>query len=120
MSADKSAWSLPRRWDPWLLLGMAFLFDVALVMRLWDLERHPFPVFDEVYFPKNAKDYLDGKTVFDAHPPLGKYFIVLGILLFGRNETGYRFMTALFGALVPVLVAGVIYRLTYRRGLALL
>lgn len=119
-SVDSRPVLWPRHWDRWLLWGVAFLFDLALVMRLWDLGRHPFPVFDEVYFPNNAKDYLDGKTVFDAHPPLGKYFIVVSILLFGRNETGYRFVTAVFGALIPVLVAGVMYRLTYRRGLALL
>jgi dolichyl-phosphate-mannose--protein O-mannosyl transferase len=73
-----------------------------------------------VYFPKFAEAYLEGKIEFDVHPPLGKFLIALGILLFGHNELGFRVATALFGSVIPVMVAGMIYRLTYRRDFALL
>ncbi|MEO0853982.1 MAG: phospholipid carrier-dependent glycosyltransferase, partial [Cyanobacteria bacterium J06648_11] len=106
--------------DRGLLLGGAIIFAIALALRLWGLGQIEPPVFDEVYFPKFAENYLDGERLFDAHPPLGKYLIALGILIFGRNPIGFRIATALFGALIPVLVIGVLYRLTYRRGLALL
>ncbi|MEO1132636.1 MAG: phospholipid carrier-dependent glycosyltransferase, partial [Cyanobacteria bacterium J06639_1] len=106
--------------DRGLWIGGAMIFAIALALRLWNLGEFEPPVFDEVYFPRFAENYLDGERLFDAHPPLGKYFIALGILIFGRNPIGYRIATALFGALIPVLVTGLLYRLTYRRGLALL
>ncbi|MDX2272302.1 MAG: phospholipid carrier-dependent glycosyltransferase [Cyanobacteriota bacterium] len=106
--------------DRGLTLGATLIFAVGLLMRLWQLNQYAAPVFDEVYFPEFAKKYLDGVSFYDVHPPLGKYLIVLGIYAFGRNEIGYRLLTALFGALIPVLVAGVMYRLTYQRNLALL
>ncbi len=99
---------------------MGLIFVLSLVMRLWHLGQFEAPVFDEVYFPVFAENYLDGESFYDVHPPLGKYLIALGILIFGRGEIGYRIMPALFGALIPVLVAGVAYRLTYWRNYALL
>ncbi|MEM6446168.1 MAG: phospholipid carrier-dependent glycosyltransferase [Cyanobacteria bacterium P01_D01_bin.123] len=106
--------------DRGLLIGGALIFAIALGLRLWGLGQIDPPVFDEVYFPKFAENYLDGERFFDGHPPLGKYLIALGILLFGRNAIGFRITTALFGAIVPILVMGLLYRLTYRRNLALL
>jgi hypothetical protein len=96
------------------------IFVIALAMRLWHLDEFPAPVFDEVYFPKFAENYLDNISFYDVHPPLGKFLIAIGILVFGRNEIGYRIMPALFGALVPVLVVGLVYRLSYWRNFALL
>lgn len=106
--------------DRGLMVGGMLIFAIALGLRLWHLGQLDPPVFDEVYFPKFAQNYLDGERLFDVHPPLGKYLIALGISLFGRNSIGFRAMTAVFGALIPVLVVGVLYRLTYRRRLALL
>ncbi len=107
-------------WDWGLVLGATAILIVALALRFWRLAEFDAPVFDEVYFPKFAENYLDGQPLFDNHPPLGKYLIALGIMVWGRNELGYRVVTALFGALIPVLVSGTIYRLTYCRGFALL
>lgn len=103
-----------------MLLGIAGIFWVALMMRMWNLGQFDAPVFDEVYFPVFAENYLDGESFYDVHPPLGKYIIALGIQLLGRGEWGYRIMPAFMGALIPVLVAGVAYRLTYWRNYALL
>ena len=105
----------------WLLIGGSLLiFGAALTLRLWNLDRFPYPVFDEVHFPKFAENYLLGNPPNDGHPPLGKYLIALGILLFGHNETGYRIASAVIGACVPLLVTGLVYRLTSQIFLALL
>ncbi len=106
--------------DPFLIVGVLGIWLIALVMRLWQLDQFDAPVFDEVYFPEFAQNYLDDKSFYDVHPPLGKYLIAVAILLFGRNELGFRIMPALFGSLIPVLVAGVAYRLSYQRTFALL
>ena len=105
----------------WLILaGSLLIFAASLALRLWDLDRFPYPVFDEVHFPKFAEGYLAGKPPNDGHPPLGKYLIALGILLFGHNETGYRTVSAVIGACIPLLVTGLIYRLTSQIPFALL
>jgi dolichyl-phosphate-mannose-protein mannosyltransferase len=105
----------------WLLIGGgSFIFLASLGLRLWDIDRFPYPVFDEVHFPKFAENYLLGDPPNDGHPPLGKYLIALGILLFGHNETGYRIASVVIGACIPLLVTGLIYRLTSQTILAIL
>lgn len=107
-------------WDLYLVLGALGIFAIAVFLHFWHLGTIPYPVFDEVLFGKYAEEYLDGKPTWEGHPPLGKFFIMLGILLFGRNEIGYRVLSACFGSVMPVLVIGLVYRLTYKRNLALL
>lgn len=46
-----------------------------------------------------------------AHPPLGKYFIALGIILFGNDSFGWRIPSAIAGA-IGIVIA-------YRLGLVL-
>lgn len=78
-------------------------------LRFWHLSHFKALVFDEVYFVKFAQAYLSGSPQFDAHPPLGKYFIALGIWLSGG---GYRWMNALIGSLIPLIVIGIVRTLT--------
>ena len=105
----------------WLLIGGSlFVFLASLALRLWDLDRFPYPVFDEVHFPKFAENYLLGIPPNDGHPPLGKYLIALGIVLFGHNEIGDRVASAVIGAAIPLLVIGLVYRLTSKTFLAIL
>ena len=106
--------------DLYLILGSFVILTIALFLRLWQLDFIPYPTFDEVYFPKYAEEYLQGAPIWEGHPPLAKYMIMLGIILFGHNAIGYRIASAVFGALVPVLVIGVAYRLTFQRTFALL
>jgi dolichyl-phosphate-mannose-protein mannosyltransferase len=108
------------QWDLYLILGAIGIFAISLLLHFWQLSHVPYPVFDEVLFGTYAEEYLDGKPTWEGHPPLGKFFIMLGILLFGRNAIGYRFLSASFGAIMPLLVIGLVYRLTYRPNLALL
>jgi dolichyl-phosphate-mannose-protein mannosyltransferase len=104
--------------DWYLILGGLGIFAIALFLRLWQLDKIPYPVFDETYFPKYAEEYLEGKPSWEGHPPLGKFFIMLGIVLFGHNEIGYRIASAIFGSLMPLLAIGVAYRFTYNRSFA--
>ncbi len=101
--------------------GLVLLWLFALGTRLWGVDRFHTLVFDEVYFARFARNYLAGVPFFDAHPPLGKYLIALGIWIRGEFDPwGYRWLNALVGALIPVTVALLTYLLTQRRGLALL
>ena len=86
-------------------------FLLALLFRLWHLGIPKGYIFDEVYYAKNAHSLLlhgvemdNGKAEFIVHPPVGKWLIALGIKLFGFNEFGWRFASALIGSLSIVLI----------------
>lgn len=103
-----------------LLLG---LWAIAAALRFWGLERFNVLVFDEVYFVQYAVDYLRRVPFFDGHPPLSKYLIALGIAIGQHLPVGqgvsneitglalspwsYRWLNALVGSLLPVVVAWV-------------
>ena len=61
--------------------------------------------FDEIYHARTAWEHLRGMYPYEvSHPPLGKLILSLGILLFGMNPFGWRFMGTLFGVLMlPVI-----------------
>jgi dolichyl-phosphate-mannose-protein mannosyltransferase len=105
---------------PWFWLGLLSIWGIALGLRFWGLERFNTLVFDEVYFAKFGHNYLTHTSFFDAHPPLGKYLIAIGIWLKGFNPWGYRWMNALFGSCIPLIVTGIGYQLTRRYSFALL
>ncbi len=91
---------------------------VSLALRLFNLGTPKGFVFDEVYYVDGARDYLaHGVEVtgqepeFVVHPPVGKWLIALGIKLFGDNEFGWRFMGALLGSAMIVLIALIAHRL---------
>ena len=91
---------------------------VSLILRLLNLGTPKGFVFDEVYYVDGARDYLaHGVEVtgqepeFVVHPPVGKWLIALGIKLFGDNEFGWRFMGALLGTAMIVLIALIAHRL---------
>lgn len=61
--------------------------------------------FDEIYHARTALEHLNNIYPYEvSHPPLGKLIMTLGILLFGMNPFGWRFMGTLVGVLmVPIL-----------------
>lgn len=118
-----------------LVLGITGIFLLSLGLRFWGLSRFNTLVFDEVYFAKFAHKYLTGLPLFDAQPPLGKYIIALGIWLntqfpFGdqsiKNQLAgqllspfsYRWMNALTGSLIPVIVAAIAWQISHRKSYA--
>ena len=92
----------------------------SFVLRLINLGLPKGFVFDEVYYVDGARDLLnfgveiDGtKPEFIVHPPVGKWLIASGIKLFGDNEFGWRFASAVFGTLLILLVARLVHVLFY-------
>jgi dolichyl-phosphate-mannose--protein O-mannosyl transferase len=111
----------------WFWMAIATLFATSLALRFWELGQFNTLVFDEVYYVKYAQNYLNRTPFFDVHPPLGKYLIAIGIWvskLHFWNPTGqttafgYRWLNALTGSLIPLIVAGIAYQLSYRRSYA--
>lgn len=96
------------------------LFGIGLVIRLINLDVIDQEVFDEVHYIKFAESYLSGLTVNDGHPPLGKYLIMLGIIILGHNFWGYRIFTALFGALITLQIIGLSWNISKDKTTALI
>ncbi len=79
----------------------------ALTLRLWHLATPKGFIFDEVYYAKNAHSLVmhgvelqkNGSAEFIVHPPIGKWIIGAGIKLFGFNEFGWRFSSAVIGSI---------------------
>lgn len=75
--------------------------------------------FDEIYHARTAWEGLRGETLYEiTHPPLGKLILSLGILIFGMNPFGWRFMGTLCGALMLPILYALLKRLFGRRGIA--
>jgi dolichyl-phosphate-mannose--protein O-mannosyl transferase len=92
----------------------------SLALRLINLGRPKGFVFDEVYYVDGARDFLKfgvevagNKPEFIVHPPVGKWLIASGIKIFGDNEFGWRFATALVGTLLILLFARLVHILFF-------
>ena len=113
-----------------IIILVIFLFGASI--RFWELDRFNELVFDEVYFPKFAYDYLNKDRFFHVHPPLGKLTQAAGIWIYNNlpwvddpnigtvelqklNAHSWRWVNALFGSLLCLLVAGTVYLLTKNR-----
>ena len=61
--------------------------------------------FDEIYHARTAYEMIEGLYNYEnTHPPLGKFFISLGIRVFGMNPFGWRIVGVLFGiGMLPFL-----------------
>ena len=99
-------------------IGVGVIALFALLLRLLNLGTPKGFIFDEVYYVDGARDYLKyGVEVtgadpeFIVHPPVGKWLIALGIKIFGDNEFGWRFMGALLGSVMVILIALIAHRL---------
>lgn len=95
MKSLRVLWEKPTGRILLILLGLGVVAGVFF--RVFWLSYPHVQVFDEVYFPVFANDYLHGVDVFDVHPPFGKFVITIGIWLFGNAQIGWRIMPLLFG-----------------------
>lgn len=117
----------------WLLI---LIWLLALSLRFWGLSRFNTLVFDEVYNAKLANYYLIGKEFVNAHPPLSRYLIAIGIWLGSflpasadtindltgslRSTFSYRWLNALTGSFIPLLIAAIAYQLSRSQRQAIL
>lgn len=120
----------------WFQFGLLTIFLLSLSLRFWGLGRFNTLVFDEVYFAQFGNNYLTNTPFFNVHPPLSQYIIGIGMwigthLPFGqdtvnyltgswRSPWSYRWLNALTGSFIPVIVALIAHQLSYRHGFALL
>lgn len=115
-------------------MGMAAVFLFSAALRFWGLSRFNTLVFDEVYYAKFANNYLTRTPFFDGHPPFSKYIIAIGMWIGShlpigkdalnglsgslRSTWSYRWLNALTGSFIPLVVAGIAYELSHRRSYA--
>jgi len=122
------------RWSGWG--GPLLVTLMAGVMRFYHLGSPKAVIFDETYYAKdawalvhrgfevnwdkNANDLIlqhnghipiPADAAYVVHPPVGKYVIGLGELIFGFNPFGWRFMTALLGTLAILMLCRIGRRL---------
>ncbi|NUV59085.1 phospholipid carrier-dependent glycosyltransferase [Streptomyces sp. CAI-85] len=122
------------RWSGWG--GPLLVTLVAGVIRFWNLGSPKAVIFDETYYAKdawalvhrgfevnwdkNANDAIlssgghvtiPSDAAYVVHPPVGKYVIGLGELIFGFDPFGWRFMTALLGTLSVLMLCRIGRRL---------
>jgi dolichyl-phosphate-mannose--protein O-mannosyl transferase len=84
---------------------LATMLVGGICLRIQGVGYPPWYTFDEEQFGRNAHHYLVGLPDDNDHPPLGKLFLGAGLLLFGYNSLGWRFVPLCFGLFLPV-VAG--------------
>jgi dolichyl-phosphate-mannose-protein mannosyltransferase len=127
------------RWSGWG--GPLLVTLMAGVLRFWNLGSPKAVIFDETYYAKdawalvhrgfevnwdkNANDLIlstnghvpiPTDAAYVVHPPVGKYVIGLGELMFGFNPFGWRFMTALLGTLAVLMLCRIgrrVFRSTF-------
>ncbi|MFC8780747.1 dolichyl-phosphate-mannose--protein mannosyltransferase [Streptomyces nigra] len=127
------------RWSGWG--GPLLVTLLAGVLRFWHLGSPKAVIFDETYYAKDAwalihrgfevswdksanksvleladKVPIPTEAAYVVHPPVGKYVIGLGELMFGFNPFGWRFMTALLGTLSVLMLCRIgrrIFRSTF-------
>lgn len=112
-------------------IGIVAITLLGAAIRFANLANPEILVFDETYYVKDAytlgqfgseRDWVeDPNPAFEAgdfsgvlddpayvvHPPIGKWVIYLGMLLFGADSTfGWRFSVAFLGTIaIPILIA---------------
>jgi dolichyl-phosphate-mannose-protein mannosyltransferase len=116
--------SLMTRETSWAYRSVVALAATTILVgvwaRVWKLGFPEQRMWDEIYFPMMARNFLRGIYQFDLHPPLGKFIIAVGIALFGDTPIGWRVMPLLFGAAMIPLGAALGWYLFRERVAALL
>lgn len=88
----------------WQYFGLCILVLITLALHFSTIMQPVEMVFDEQHYVEDARAILEGnETQRPEHPPLGKLFIISGILLFGDNAFGWRFFSVICGTACVVL-----------------
>ena len=74
------------------------------ILRMQGIGFPPRNTFDEQFYGPTAHHWLLGiPDLHDFHPPLGKLLGAIGLLLFGYNSVGWRFMYLCFGLQMMII-----------------
>jgi len=120
-----------------LVFGLIILALSAVTRFLPPVTPDTSMVFDESYFVPQVESYPVKRYYFDPHPPLGKFFLYLGMMAVNPDAankidaaklgnlvnsyksnldlTGIRLAPKVFGSLVPVLIMGISLELIWWR-----
>jgi dolichyl-phosphate-mannose-protein mannosyltransferase len=111
---------IDERLDRNTALAFGIVTLVAGLLRFVGLSKPPGKIFDEVYYAVDGHnlwrlgyewDEKNNTAGYVVHPPLGKWIIGAGEQLFGYNEFGWRFFSAVFGTASVLLFMLVARRL---------
>ncbi len=92
-----------RKHKPFIVILL--LFSTAFITRILRVSHPPHIISDEIYYVVAARSIIyTGNDPNLVHPPLGKYLIGLGILIFGDNSFGWRIIGAFLGSIIAPLV----------------
>jgi dolichyl-phosphate-mannose-protein mannosyltransferase len=128
----------PRRRALWYWGGPIAVTLLAAVLRFWNLGTPHALVFDETYYVKDAwtliangyesawpeganEDFERGDTevfsddpAYVVHPPLGKWMLGLGMLLFGADSAVWWRATTALAGVVAVFAMTMVGRILFR------
>lgn len=107
---------------------------LATILRFGNLSYPSTYIFDEVYHAFTAREYIHGNVeawewwttppegvAFEwTHPPVAKYGMVAGMLLFGENSFGWRVGSAIFGVISILGLYLLVFEITKNKQVALL
>lgn len=113
---------------------LVLILLLAFSLRLFSLAHPPEYIFDEVYHAFTAREYLHnnieawewwttpppGVAYEWTHPPVAKYFMTAGMLLFGENSFGWRIGSVIFGVFSILGLYLLVLKLTHNRPTALI
>jgi len=114
-----------------------FILLVSFGIRFIGLNQIDGPVFDEVFYPNYGLMYLQGEDFYYAHPPLANYLYAFAIWLYSLlpfvgiesiqdielsslQPISYRWINALVGSLLCLVIYGISCQLTKNRFFALI
>ena len=116
---------------------VAVILLISIGLRFIGLNQINGPVFDEVFYPQYGLLYLQGEDFFYAHPPLANYLYAFAIWAYSLlpwvniesyqtiglssiEPISYRWINALLGSLLCLIIYGICFLLTKNRMFAIL
>jgi dolichyl-phosphate-mannose-protein mannosyltransferase len=93
----RQAWLTMPTAERWVTAFLAAMIVGGVVIRIQGVPWPTWFTFDEEPFVKNAHSYALAVADNNDHPPFGKMLIAVGMLIFGYNSLGWRFVPLLFG-----------------------
>ncbi len=116
----------------WFRVGLVIVALLGVAVRALGIGRYPGLIYDEFYYVpaadvllrrhplaavKNMVPGIDPNLL--SHPPLTKEMIAAAIYTLGQHPWAWRLPALLFGAAVPLIVAGIVIELFQDRAIAI-
>jgi Dolichyl-phosphate-mannose-protein mannosyltransferase len=118
VTLKKRLWSWRDRFLVWIKtpegIGVCAIETVILSIHLIFINQPvTSSLIDEGYYVPETLRFLHGRLMnLPQHPPLGKWLIASGILVFGNNPVGWRIMSVIFSLIGILLFYLIVKKLT--------